>query len=93
MVKILYCVVTQISIPPPPQEGTFVLDPPPPGISVIFQLGWVSPGKSISVKNAVAPYFYAKDNCFYDEERKRSFFCLFLFLFLFYVHGSFLVDY
>ena len=80
MVKILYCVVTQISIPRP-QEGTFVLDPPPPGISVIFQLGWVSPGKSISVKNAVAPYFYAKDNCFYDEERKRSFF-LFVFVFL-----------
>ena len=78
MVKILYCVDTQISIPPPPPptEGTFVLDPPPPGISVIFQLGWVSPGKSISVKNAVAPYFHAKDNCFCDEERKRSFFML-----------------
>ena len=65
----------KISIPP--TEGTFVLDPqppafsipgdachipPPPGISVIFQLGWVPPGKNTFVKNAVALYFYAKDN-------------------------------
>ena len=52
--------------PPAPKEGTFVLDlsppgisipggachtpPPPPVISVIFQLGWGPPGKTISVK-------------------------------------------
>ena len=70
----------KIFIPPLPTGGTFVLDPPPPaisipggachtsppppGISEIFQLGWVPPGETISVKNAVAPYFYAKDKCF-----------------------------
>ena len=73
----------KIFIPPLPTEDTFVLDPPPPaisiseipggggdvwqappGISEIFQLGWVPPGKTISVKNAVAPHFYAKDKCF-----------------------------
>ena len=38
------CVVPEnIRTPPPPPppltEGTFALDPPPPGISVIFQPG------------------------------------------------------
>ena len=65
----LFVVFQKISIPP--TEGTFVLDPqppgfsipgdachipppPPPGISVIFQLGWVTHGKNTFVKNAVA---------------------------------------
>ena len=75
MVKTLYCSYKNFHTPAPTStEGTFVLDPPSPGISVIFQLSWVPPGKSISVKNAIAPYFYAKDNCFWDEERKRSFY-------------------
>ena len=34
--------------PPPPL--------PPPGTSVIFQFGWVSSGKNISVQNVVAVY-------------------------------------
>ena len=37
--------------------------PPTLGISVIFQLVWVPRGNNISLKNAVALYFYAKDNC------------------------------
>ena len=41
--------------------------PPTPGISVIFELGLVPAGKNISLKNAVAPYFYAKDDCFCDK--------------------------
>ena len=58
----------KIFIPPPPlpTEGTFVLDPPTPaisipggachtspplpGISEIFQLGWVPPGKTRDLK-------------------------------------------
>ena len=48
---------------------------PTPGISVIFQLGWVLPGKNISLKNVVAPYFYAKDNCFCDKARKIFHLC------------------
>ena len=69
-------------------EGTFVLDPhpagifisqdachtrlPPAGISVIFQLCWVPPGKNISIKNAFAQYFYAKAcHCFHNKERKN----------------------
>ena len=35
-----HCVVPEnIHTPPPLTEGTFALDPPPPGISVIFQPG------------------------------------------------------
>lgn len=34
----------------------------PPEISVIFRPGLVSPGKNISVKNAVAISFYVKNN-------------------------------
>ena len=40
---------------------------PTPGISVIVQLGWIPPGRTISLKNAVTLYFYAKDNYFYDK--------------------------
>ena len=61
-----------------PREGAFALDPPPPwnfhprgyvsdppappGISGIFELGWVPSGKNICVKNVVALYYHAKDN-------------------------------
>ena len=45
---------------PPPPQGT-LLQTPTPGISVIFQVGWVPSGKDISVKKVVALYFYAKD--------------------------------
>ena len=80
----LQCVVPE-NIPYLPTEGTFILHlpppwnfhsrgachiPPTPGISVIFQLGLVPAGKNISLKNAVAPYFYAKDDCFYDKAWK-----------------------
>ena len=58
-------------------EGTFAEDPhpdrisipggachtpPPPGISVIIQLGWVPSVKNICFKNVVALYYYAEDN-------------------------------
>ena len=68
---VYYCVVRENIHTP--TAGTFTLDPPPPppGISVVFQLGWVSPGKNISVKNAVALYYYAKNNCFCGEMRKK----------------------
>ena len=70
-----------------PTEGTFVLEPQPPefpfqGMLVIppipsnfrkFPTWLGSPGKNISVKNAVALYFFAKDNCFCDKERKKIF--------------------
>ena len=42
--------------PPPPRGGLFFFYPPPPpphprpGISVIFQLGWVPPGRYITIK-------------------------------------------
>ena len=76
----------KISIPP--TEGTFVLEPQPlefpfQGMLVIppipsnfrkFPTWLGSPGKNISVKNAVALYFFAKDNCFCDKERKKSFY-------------------
>ena len=44
-----------------PHEGHFCFQPPPPppGISLIFQLGWIPPGMNILVKNAFALYFYA----------------------------------
>ena len=55
-------------VQPPGMEipgGTCHTPPPPPTfwISVIFRLVWVPPGKNISLKNAVALYFYATDNC------------------------------
>ena len=43
--------------------------PPPPVISLIFQLGWIPPGKNTFLKNAVALYFYVIDNCFCDREK------------------------
>ena len=49
------------------------IPPLPPGISVIFQFVWVPPGKNISVKNAVAQYFYAKDILGIKRERKNIF--------------------
>ena len=66
------CIVQfkKLSILPPPDRGTFALDPPPlgiclpgvscpnttpPGISVIFQLGQAPLGNNIS---AVAPYCF-----------------------------------
>ena len=45
-------------------QVVLVILPPSPGISVIIQLGWVSPGKNICVKNVVTLYYYAKDSCF-----------------------------
>ena len=66
----------KISIPL--TEGTFVLDPQPgdachiplpTGISVIFQLGLVPCGNNTFVKNAVALYFYAKDNLRQREKK------------------------
>ena len=48
----------------PSTVGTFVLDPPPPnprpGISVIFQLGWVPPGRYITVKMPLHNSFMRK---------------------------------
>ena len=35
---------------PPSTQGTFILDPHPLKISVIFHLGWGPPGKTISAK-------------------------------------------
>ena len=61
---------------PLPHRGHCCFRPPPPGISVIFQLGLVPPGKNISLKNAVALFFYAKDNCFCDKERTNILFML-----------------
>ena len=58
-----------ISIP-----GELVIPhPPPPGISVIFQLGWVPSGKKICAKKVVALYVYTKDNFFCDEMSKNVF--------------------
>ena len=65
----LDCVVPE-NIPYLPDRGHFYFTPsachipPTPGISVIFQLGLVPAGKNISLKNAVVPYFYAKDDSF-----------------------------
>ena len=42
----------------------------------------VPPGKNISLKNAVALFFYAKDNCFCDKERTNIFIYVNLFDFL-----------
>ena len=59
-----------------PFQGVLVIPPPPtPGISVIFQLGLVPPGKNVSLKNAVAQYFYAKDNCFCEKARNIFHLC------------------
>jgi len=74
--------------PYPPTEGTFVLElhpvefpfqwvlvnpPPPTPWNFHKSPTWLgNPGKNISVKNAVALYFLAKDNCFCDKERKKS---------------------
>ena len=55
-----------------PFQGVLVI-PLPPRISVIFHLGWVPPGKNISVKNTVALYHYAKYDCFYNKVRKNLF--------------------
>ena len=40
--------------------GHFALDPPPPGILVIFQLGLRPPENNFSVKIAVALYYLRK---------------------------------
>ena len=43
-------------------ENIPTLPPPkPPGILVIFQLGWVPSWKDICIKNVVALYYHAKD--------------------------------
>ena len=50
-----------------------LFSPPPPttpGISVSLKNGCVPPGRNISVKNAFALCYYAKDNCFCDKEIK-----------------------
>ena len=67
---------------PLPHGGHCCFRPPPPGVCVIFQLGLVPPGKNISLKNAVALFFYAKDNCFCDKERTNIFIYVNLFDFL-----------
>ena len=54
----------------PPHIGHFALEPPPPGILVIFQLGLRPPENNSSVKIAVALYYFEKDNSFFDKERK-----------------------
>ena len=36
-----------------------------------FQLGLAPPGKTVSVKNAVTLYYYAKDDCSNDQEKKK----------------------
>ena len=69
--------------PPCPTEGTFALQtpnfclsypfPPPPGISLICQLGRVPSGKNICLKDVVALYYYAKDNFLCDKMRKNLF--------------------
>ena len=51
-------------------EGTFTLDPTPWNFRG-FPTWLGTPGKNISVKNAVALYYYAKNNCFCDEMRKK----------------------
>ena len=80
-------VLENIDTPPPPppssHEGHFcfvgppllliIPFPPPPGISLIFRLGWVPSGKHICVKDVVALYYYAKDNFFCDKMRKNLF--------------------
>ena len=45
--------------PYPPLRAFLFSTPTPPGISLIFQLGWIPPGMNILVKNAFALYFYA----------------------------------
>ena len=53
------CMITRLTLPtptPPP--------PPPPPPRWNFQLGLAPPGKSVSVKNTVTLYYYAKDYCF-----------------------------
>ena len=82
----VYVVLENIDTPPPPplsHGGHFcfvdppllliIPFPPPPGISLIFQLGWVPSGKNICVKDVVALYYYAKDNFFCDKMRKNLF--------------------
>ena len=58
-----------------PFQGVLVISPPTPGISVIFNFGLVPPGQNVSRKNAVAPYFYAKDDCFCDKAWKIFYLC------------------
>ena len=61
--------------PPPPTEGILALDPHPPGISIPggicqtppptpwdSQFGLAPTRKTISIENAVALYYYAKDD-------------------------------
>ena len=64
-------VVPEIFIPP--TEGIFALDPPPPWN---FHLGLAPPGKTISVKNAVRLYYYAKDDCSCHQKKKILLFML-----------------
>ena len=54
-----------------PSQEVLVIPPPPPGISVVFQIGWIPSGKNIYVKNDVALYYYAKDIFFCDKMRKN----------------------
>ena len=37
-----------------------------------FQLGLAPPGRTVSVKNAVTLYYYAKDDCSNDQEKKEN---------------------
>ena len=43
--------------------------PPPPN----FQLGLAPPRKTVSVKNAVTLYYYVKDDCSNDQEKRNPF--------------------
>ena len=45
--------------------------PLPPGVSVIFHVGWELPGNDISIKKGVALCCYAKCNCFRGKVRKK----------------------
>ena len=80
-----HCAVPNyIHTPHPPRRALLIYTPTPlewclpnpatPGFSVISLLGWVPAGKNVSLKNGVALYFYAKDNCFY-EKRKHLYLC------------------
>ena len=63
---------------------TFALDPqgmlvrPPTPCNFHDFSTWLGPpGKNISVRNAVALYYYAKDDYFGDKDRKKPFFSFF----------------
>ena len=56
------CMITRLTL-------TLTL-PPPPLPPWNFQLGLAPPGKTVSVKNAFTLYYYAKDDCSCNQEKK-----------------------